>query len=533
MKTITSLAYEPHGEFLAAGRSGGTITLWDLGESKPLATTLRTTVDFISSLVFSPDGRILASAGRDDAIQLWDSDRSSATFGQPLGAPLGGHTDNIWALAFHPSGELLASAGEDGEIRLWELIPDSTTFRLRAEDHQRAPGGPIYALAFSPDGKHLASGGQNDLAILWDMELDNSLFQELINLDLTGRPWNVVFNPEQDLLAVQQLPQFTLVIYDMNVSSPTYLQPLELPTEALTVVIEATEFSPDGKVLASANLDRTIQLADGDPASARFGQPLGVSFRGHTAGIWMIDFHPDGKILASASLDDTLRLWNMDGSPIQTVENRSDCWHMQFSPDGSALALGCRDGIQIWDIKAGPAFGTRHVLLDTENRAECTRELEYSPDGKNMASAGCDNTIRIWDVDRSSTSYGQQIGQPLLGHQDVLTDLAYSPSGRYLASSDNAGKIYIWDMNTRKAFSIPVPGIIEELQAAMTVIFSPDERQLTAVFSDGRVFRINFDLEAWIAQACSRANRNLTEEEWREFFGDEPYRPTCPEIPAQ
>jgi hypothetical protein len=35
-----------------------------------------------------------------------------------------------------------------------------------------------------------------------------------------------------------------------------------------------------------------------------------------------------------------------------------------------------------------------------------------------------------------------------------------------------------------------------------------------------------------IADACSRLPRNLTRLEWRQYLGDEPYRPTCPNLPV-
>jgi hypothetical protein len=38
-------------------------------------------------------------------------------------------------------------------------------------------------------------------------------------------------------------------------------------------------------------------------------------------------------------------------------------------------------------------------------------------------------------------------------------------------------------------------------------------------------------LDDLMAAACARLSRNLTLEEWREHLGDEPYRPTCPELP--
>ena len=37
--------------------------------------------------------------------------------------------------------------------------------------------------------------------------------------------------------------------------------------------------------------------------------------------------------------------------------------------------------------------------------------------------------------------------------------------------------------------------------------------------------------EDLIAEGCSRIGRNLTAEEWLSYFGDEPYRRTCPDLP--
>lgn len=33
------------------------------------------------------------------------------------------------------------------------------------------------------------------------------------------------------------------------------------------------------------------------------------------------------------------------------------------------------------------------------------------------------------------------------------------------------------------------------------------------------------------AEACRRLTRNLTEDEWRQYLGDEPYRKTCQNLP--
>jgi hypothetical protein len=40
------------------------------------------------------------------------------------------------------------------------------------------------------------------------------------------------------------------------------------------------------------------------------------------------------------------------------------------------------------------------------------------------------------------------------------------------------------------------------------------------------------DLDAWQRMAGRIANRNFTREEWRQFFSEEPYRPTFPDLPV-
>ncbi len=38
-------------------------------------------------------------------------------------------------------------------------------------------------------------------------------------------------------------------------------------------------------------------------------------------------------------------------------------------------------------------------------------------------------------------------------------------------------------------------------------------------------------LQSWQEQACHVVNRNFTESEWSYYFGNQPYRQTCPNLP--
>ena len=73
--------------------------------------------------------------------------------------------------------------------------------------------------------------------------------------------------------------------------------------------VVSVTFSPDGRTLASASIDRTVRLWD--PAT---GQPTATLF-GHTELVTSAAFSPDGHTLATASRDGTVRLWPLAESP--------------------------------------------------------------------------------------------------------------------------------------------------------------------------------------------------------------------------
>jgi WD40 repeat protein len=76
--------------------------------------------------------------------------------------------------------------------------------------------------------------------------------------------------------------------------------------------VTGVAFSPDGKLLASADTDGTVRLWD--PATR---QPAGAPLPADTApggSVTAVAFSPDGKLLASAGTGGVLLLWEV--SPI-------------------------------------------------------------------------------------------------------------------------------------------------------------------------------------------------------------------------
>ena len=76
--------------------------------------------------------------------------------------------------------------------------------------------------------------------------------------------------------------------------------------------MSSAAFSPDGKRIVTASVDKTARLWD-----AETGKPIGEPLKGHADSVSSAAFSPDGKRIVTASEDKTARLWDAEtGKPI-------------------------------------------------------------------------------------------------------------------------------------------------------------------------------------------------------------------------
>jgi serine/threonine protein kinase/tricorn protease-like protein len=229
--------------------------------------------------------------------------------------------------------------------------------------------------------------------------------------------------------------------------------------------IESISLTADGRTLASASQDNSIQLWD-----MVGGKPLN-SFSDHANAV---AFNSDGRTIAAADTDNNVRLWDAPtGQVIATMAGHTEqvlC--VVFSPDGHKLASGSADKtVRLWD-----ATGDRSIRTLQGHTAE-VRSVAFSPDGGRVASASADNTIKLWDV-----ATGKLL-RTLQGHGSAVNSVAFSPDGRTLASGSDDMTIKLWDVASGKNLRT----LQGHTAAVRSVAFGPQGRRLVSGSADTTV----------------------------------------------
>jgi WD40 repeat protein/GTPase SAR1 family protein len=197
--------------------------------------------------------------------------------------------------------------------------------------------------------------------------------------------------------------------------------------------IEALEWSPDGRMLASASRDKIIHLWE--PRSGK----IGLTLKGHQDAVMDLAWSPNGQILASASADKTVCLWDtQSGELIKILKGhngrvRSVAW----SPKGEMLASGSDDAaVIVWSTQSGS------MLRMLKVSGNLVMSVMWSPDGKTLASGSADGFIVLRETENFRRSL------ILKGHDSLLFNIAWSPDGQTLASASNDNTVRIWNPET-------------------------------------------------------------------------------------
>ncbi|MEW2117185.1 WD40 repeat domain-containing protein [Streptomyces sp. NPDC005474] len=300
-------------------------------------------------------------------------------------------------------------------------------------------------------------------------------------LDLVAHGIKPDESTEVDLLSAQNLPLSTVLTGHQG-------------------EVNVVDFSPDGRVLASADDNGVIRLW----STARQGHTaaLGDPLQGFKKRVFGLVFSPRGHFLAAGGEDDTIRFWDVHdprhptdlGRPVNVSGGGVN--QLAISPDGHTLAAGGADGrIRIWDVAEPRAPKSLPTPLTGADAGQSVFSVAFSPDSRLLASGGSDGSVRLWRVadpkhpsavrrlpDRISSS-----GSPISANW-----VDFSADSRTLAAAGDDSRAHLWDVTNPDK-----PAPISPLSGnggVQTVAFSPS-RDLMA-YGD-------YDASIWLARVKS------------------------------
>lgn len=378
---VSYVSFSPNGETLASGSGDGTIYLWDLHTGQQKSVFTGYTVGYqrahqhsksITRLAFNPDGTTLVSECEDTTLRLWNIGT-----GQHKNIHTGDNTAEIYSLAMSPDSTTIASGSNDGIIRLWDT---------RTGQRKRILTGHasiVSSLAFSPDNTMLASGGWDNTIRLW---IPHTGQQHDILRGHRGSIVSLSYSPDGETLASGD-SKGDIRLWNVRTRQEKNI------LKGHTSDVYRVSFSPDGRTLASGEQDKIIHLWDVDTGKRK------KTLTDHTHYVSSVLFSPEGKTLVSGSWDKTIRFWDAHTGEYKKTLIWDTISCLALSPDGKMLASGgvfSRQNsitpISLWDVKTGKEKKTFMGHTDWING------VLFSPDGTTLASGSRDGTILLWNL---------------------------------------------------------------------------------------------------------------------------------------
>ena len=222
----------------------------------------------------------------------------------------------------------------------------------------------LNSVSWSADGKYFLTAGGN-LIKIW-----NAKGQELRTFRLEGRKyWKIYLSPDgSQILGGFGYEGTENWILNATTGEEIFtLKGLERP-------LLTAEYSPDGKIIATASDDGVIALWD-----AKKGLAL-RQWKGHSGAIQSISFSPDGKYLATLSEDGFSKVWDTKNGTETLVFATPGAYlnSIRFSPDGKTLSIVSDflfEGIEFWSIEAKQKTATlkgHDCIFSPDGRFVCT-----------------------------------------------------------------------------------------------------------------------------------------------------------------
>jgi len=450
-RRINACAYSHDNAYLASASWDCTVKIWNIksGDKDPVQT-ISTGEKPINTCVFSPDDKKIVVGTWDGKIKEFNIENGN------LVSTLVGHTKSVQSVAYEPSGNHMVSGGLDNSLMLWDAQAGKPISQLAR--HAKA----VTSVAYTVDGSHVLSASADATTKIWQANLGRQ--RRLIKTKDCFMNC-CCYNPTVEDQLVTGSSDCNVLIWDLGEGVIT--KKLEGHTRPVT----ASEYSPDGKFIASSSEDGIIIIWN-----AETGEKI-RTITGHTAAVTGLVWSPvsDDYRLASSSDDFTVRIWNAEtGSdaipPLKAHTNVVKS--VSFDPRGKLLASASRDNtLRVWDSRNGNLLHTLRGHLDWLN---C---CHFSPTSNRLVTCSWDYTLTLWNARKG------EVISPMRGHQSSVSYCRFSPDGKNIVSASFDGTLKIWDAES----ATEITTLTGHTARVNGFCFSRDGHSITSVSDDATI----------------------------------------------
>lgn len=277
--------------------------------------------------------------------------------------------------------------------------------------------------------------------------------------------------------------------------------------------------SPDENFLVNGTDSADVQIFD-----LRNTRTKPVLVKALTGSTIDIEFLPGDAGFAVSKSDKTIALVNhLTGKITTSVTLPFQLKTLSVSPDGKQLAGGTWGGeLVIMDL---PSMQYKVALKDTSAQI---LSVKFSPDGKKIAYGTYELKTKRGLVKMFDVASQRKDDRQFTGHRAGVYDVEFSPDGKLLASAGSDKRLQMWVLDRPDDLPIVMDnnnGFIWD------IAFAKGSDYLIAACheSEIRIWPTNPDILA--SQVCPKLNRNMTQDEWVKYVGsDIDYETTCPNL---
>lgn len=348
---------------------------------------------------------------------------------------LSGANQEVRTAEFSADDHYVLTTSFDGKARLYDVETSHLLTTLEG------PGAPILCARFSPNGKYIVVTGMN---LESNEEESANGFTEIISLetskivhklsDVSGA--HVTFSNDSRFAIISDAP-VTKANMTTWVSTPTSILNLETGTLVHLrndVIAGPGVFTADNRIMFVAGVEETAEIQIVDPTL----QQATTSTVAKIKSGGPVRLIAAQKIVAAVFDYDLLLIESGSGKVVASIPKTANA--VEFSPDGSLVAVGENDGVvSLYKSETGELLGTFN------GHPAQVRGLCFSRDTRHIHVTGNDNVLRIWRMRvQSSRLLFEQVGR-LTGHVGEIGEVKLSHNGDLIVTASVDGTSRIWN----------------------------------------------------------------------------------------